>query len=70
MAGDSQAETVVHGLWMNGGLGCDGDSVALTVARSQASEDIAMGALPGLSKGQFHWPLVDCQVGDDFMQWW
>ena len=29
-----------------------------------------MGALPGLSKGQFHWPLVDCQVGDDFMQWW
>jgi len=26
------AEPVVHILWMNGGLGCDGDSVALTAA--------------------------------------
>jgi hydrogenase small subunit len=25
-------EPVVHILWMNGGLGCDGDSVALTAA--------------------------------------
>ncbi len=25
-------ETVVHVLWMNGGLSCDGDSVALTAA--------------------------------------
>jgi hydrogenase small subunit len=32
-------------------------------------EDIAMGALPGLPNVVFHWPLVDYQVGEDFMQW-
>jgi hydrogenase small subunit len=65
-----QDETVVHVLWINAGLSCDGDSVALTAATQPSIEEIAMGALPGLPKVQFHWPLADYQVGDDFMQWW
>ena len=61
-------ETVVHVLWINAGLSCDGDSVSLTAATLPSIEDIAMGALPGLPKVEFHWPLVDYKVGDDFMK--
>jgi hydrogenase small subunit len=32
------AEPLVHILWMNGGLGCDGDSVALTAATQPSIE--------------------------------
>ena len=28
----NETETVVHVLWMNAGLSCDGDSVSLTTA--------------------------------------
>ena len=63
------SDMVVHVLWINAGLSCDGDSVSLTAAMQPSIEDIALGALPGLPKVQFHWPLVDFQVGDDFMEW-
>ena len=43
---DTQAdEGVVHILWMNGGLSCDGDSVALTAATQPSIEEIVLGAL-------------------------
>jgi hydrogenase small subunit len=63
------SEMTVHVLWINAGLSCDGDSVSLTSATQPSIEDIALGAIPGLPKVQFHWPLVDVQVGDDFMDW-
>lgn len=63
------ADTTIHVLWINAGLSCDGDSVALTNATLPSIEDIAMGAIPGLPTVVFHWPLVDYQVGDEFMQW-
>src|SRR5215467_6699532 len=70
MATTKTDETVVHVLWMNGGLSCDGDSVALTAAMQPSVEDIAMGAIPGLPKVEFHWPLVDFSLGgDEFMEW-
>ena len=62
-------ELLVHVLWINAGLSCDGDSVSLTAATNPSVEDIAMGVLPGLPKVQFHWPLVDYQVGDEFLEW-
>ncbi|MEP6917067.1 MAG: hydrogenase expression protein HypE [Acidobacteriota bacterium] len=64
------AGPTVHVLWINAGLSCDGDSVSLTAAMQPSVEDIALGALPGLPTVQFHWPLVDFQVGDEFMDWW
>src|SRR6266571_1232352 len=69
------AEPVVHILWMNGGLGCDGDSVALTAATQPSIEEIALGALPGLPKVAMHWPLIDFECGpeqgaDTFIEWW
>src|SRR5262245_21808445 len=63
------ADLTVHLLWLNAGLSCDGDSVSLTNATLPRVEDIAMGAIPGLPKVAVHWPLVDYQVGDDFIQW-
>jgi len=77
MAADPQAndEPLVHILWMNGGLGCDGDSVALTAATQPSIEEIALGALPGLPKIAVHWPLIDFECGpeqgaDNFIEWW
>src|SRR6185437_5065388 len=67
-ARSSQAPTeepVVHILWMNGGLGCDGDSVALTAATQPSIEEIALGALPGLPKVAVHWPLIDYECGPE-----
>ena len=64
----------MHILWMNGGLSCDGDSVALTAATQPSIEEIALGALPGLPKIAVHWPLIDFECGpvggaDDFLEW-
>jgi len=66
---DGQKEAVVHVLWINAGLSCDGDSVSLTNAKNPSIEDIAMGILPGLPKVVFHWPLIDYDTGEDFIQW-
>ena len=65
------AETVIHILWINAGLSCDGDSVALTAATQPSIEEIALQALPGLPKIAVHWPLIDYECGpvggaDDF----
>ena len=37
---------MIHVLWINAGLSCDGDSVALTGATQPSIEEIALGALP------------------------
>ena len=67
-------ELVVHILWINAGLSCDGDSVALTGATQPSIEDIVMGNLPGLPKVAVHWPLIDFECGpetgaDNFIDW-
>jgi hydrogenase small subunit len=66
---DVADDPLIHVLWINAGLSCDGDSVALTAAMQPSVEEIALGALPGLPRVQFHWPLIDTEVGDDFIAW-
>jgi hydrogenase small subunit len=74
-ASDGSAEEApIHILWINAGLSCDGDSVALTAATQPSIEEIALGALPGLPKIAVHWPLIDFENGpvggaDDFLEW-
>src|ERR1700712_3996676 len=70
---DTEAPTV-HILWINAGLSCDGDSVALTAATQPSIEEIALGALPGLPKVAVHWPLIDFESGpvggtQSFIDW-
>ena len=55
-------ETLIHVLWINAGLSCDGDSVALTAATQPSIEEIALGALPGLPQIAVHWPLDRLRV--------
>src|SRR6202044_2204361 len=67
-------QTLIHVLWINAGLSCDGDSVALTGATQPSIEEIALGALPGLPQIAVHWPLIDFECGptggaDDFLSW-
>jgi len=67
-------ESPIHILWINCGLSCDGDSVALTAATQPSIEEIALGALPGLPKIAVHWPLIDYECGPDqgadtFIEW-
>src|SRR6201996_5047546 len=68
------SEPVLHILWMNGGLSCDGDSVALPAAPQPSIEEIVLGALPGLPQVAVHWPLIDFECGpeqgaDNFIDW-
>jgi hydrogenase small subunit len=70
-AGDDE---VLHILWMNGGLSCDGESVALTAASQPSIEDLVLGALPGLPRIALHWPYLDFASGpdgapDSFIEW-
>ena len=43
-------ETVIHVLWINAGLSCDGDSVALTAATQPSIEEIALGRFARLAQ--------------------
>ncbi len=71
MSTDGVKKPVVHILWINAGLSCDGDSVALTAAMQPSIEEIALGALPGLPEVAIHWPLIEYSLGgDEYMEWY
>jgi hydrogenase small subunit len=40
-------------LWITAGLGCDGDSVAMTAASQPSIEDIVQGVIPGIPAVRF-----------------
>jgi hydrogenase small subunit len=54
-------------LWLNGGLGCDGESVAMTGATQPSVEDLVMGAIPGIPKVRLHNPFLAYENGDEFL---
>jgi hydrogenase small subunit len=55
-------------LWITAGLGCDGDTVAMTGASHPSIEDVLRGNVPGLPQVRLYNPLLAYQVGDEFMQ--
>src|SRR5262249_31701120 len=55
-------------LWLTAGLGCDGDTIAITAATQPSIEDIVLGAIPGLPKVNFHNPVLAYKVGDGFLE--
>jgi hydrogenase small subunit len=58
-------------LWMTSGLGCDGDSIALTAATSPSLEDLLRGCLPGLPPIILYNPVLAYETGEEFMRaWW
>ncbi|GAC1489158.1 MAG: hydrogenase small subunit [Solirubrobacteraceae bacterium] len=70
-AGHKQTEAVtVHVLWMTSGLGCDGDSVAMTAATSPSLEDLLSQVIPGMPRMVLHNPMLAYENGAEFMQAW
>src|ERR1700691_2244282 len=58
----------IHILWITAGLGCDGDSIAMTAATPPSLADILGGAIPGLPKVRLHHPDLAYEGGDDFLK--
>ena len=60
----------VHVLWITSGLGCDGDSIAMTAATNPTLEDLLRGSLPGIPPIVLYNPVFAFETGDDFMRAW
>jgi hydrogenase small subunit len=58
----------IHILWITAGLGCDGDTIAMTAASLPGIEDIILGAIPGIPRVELHNPVFASECGDDFMR--
>lgn len=58
---------LVHILWLTTGLGCDGDSIAMTAATSPSLEDLLRGVLPGTPRIVIYNALLAYESGDEFM---
>ena len=46
------AMPVIDVLWITAGLGCDGDTIAMTAATQPSIEDLILGAIPGIPPHQ------------------
>ena len=69
--GQAQAGDVIPEidiLWLTAGLGCDGDTIAMTGATQPSLEDIVLGALPWTPKVRFYNPFLAFENGDDFVR--
>jgi hydrogenase small subunit len=55
-------------LWITSGLGCDGDSVAMTAATNPSLEDLLRGCLPGMPPVILHNPMLAYESGADFLE--
>jgi hydrogenase small subunit len=58
----------IYVLWINAGLSCDGDTIAMTAAMQPSIEDLVRGALPWIPKINFHNLFLADENGDDFLE--
>ena len=55
-------------LWITAGLGCDGDTIAITAATQPSLEDLLNGGLPWIPDVRLHNPFIDPRNGDEFLE--
>jgi hydrogenase small subunit len=55
-------------LWITAGLGCDGDTVAITAATQPSIEDVLLGAIPGIPRVRLHNPVLAYRNANDFLE--
>jgi hydrogenase small subunit len=60
--------TEIGVLWITAGLGCDGDTIAMTAATQPSIEDVVCGQIPWIPKANLHNPFLSAANGDDFMK--
>jgi hydrogenase small subunit len=58
----------MHVVWVTAGLGCDGDTIAMTAATNPSIEDLVAGVLPGVPKVLLHNPVLAYENADELMQ--
>ena len=68
MAINKAAITELDVLWITAGLGCDGDTIAMTAATQPSIEDILRGQIPWIPKVTLHNPFLALANGDDFVK--
>ena len=56
-------------LWLTAGLGCDGDTIAVTAATQPSIEDLVLGAFPWIPKVNFHNPFLAYENGEEFVRY-
>src|ERR1700691_5564408 len=56
-------------LWLTAGLGCDGDTVAITAATQPSIEDIVLGTIPSIPKVILRKPLLATETGAEFLEY-
>jgi hydrogenase small subunit len=54
-------------LWITAGLGCDGDTIAMTAASLPSIEDVLGGVIPNLPAVRLYNPVLAYEVGDEFL---
>ena len=54
-------------LWITAGLGCDGDTIAMTAATQPSIEDMVLGGIPWTPKVNLHNPFLSAENGDEFL---
>ena len=59
----------INVLWITAGLGCDGESVAITAATQPSIEDIVMGGLPGVPEVCFINPFYSFANADEYIDY-
>src|SRR5262245_30213100 len=57
----------MHVLWITAGLGCDGDTIAITAATQPSLEDLVLGIIPGIPQVHFHNPVLAYENGNEFL---
>ena len=55
-------------LWLTAGLGCDGESIALTAATQPSVEELLSGAIPNIPTVRLHNQVYAYRNGDDFLE--
>ena len=65
--GDGEPIAEITVLWLTAGLGCDGDTIALTAATQPSLEEVLAGAIPWIPKVNFHNPFLAMENGDEFV---
>ncbi|MCI0662351.1 MAG: hypothetical protein L0220_14870 [Acidobacteria bacterium] len=66
---EPQAAREMNVLWITAGLGCDGESVAITAATQPSIEDVVLGGLPSLPAVKFLNPFYARENGDEFLRY-
>jgi hydrogenase small subunit len=56
-------------LWLTAGLGCDGDTIAMTAATNPSIEDVVRGMIPGIPKVNLHNPVLAYENSNAFVQY-